>query len=135
MLTKKAKYALNALVHIAREGKEQSVGTDEIAAANNIPRKFLEGILTDLVKSGILSSRKGKGGGYSLRRAPEEVKLVEILRMFDGAIGLIPCVTYQYYKPCEECEDPETCKIRFTFKELRDINVQFMKEHSLQDFL
>ncbi len=135
MLTKRVKYALNALTFIARNTDKSFVRSDEISESQRIPVKFLESILTELVKSGILGSKKGKNGGYFLLRNAHDVQLVEIMRMFDGAIGLIPCVTYQYFKPCEDCEDVETCKIRKVYKDLRDLNVEFLKGKSLADIL
>ncbi|MGC6414841.1 MAG: RrF2 family transcriptional regulator [Bacteroidia bacterium] len=138
MLTKKAKYALNALVFLAkREVKHAGVPitSAQIAKENNMPSKFLEGILSDLKKASILRSIHGKGGGYLLQKKPNEIQMVDIIRMFDGAVGLIPCATYTYFQPCEECEDVENCKIRWTFKELRDQTVEFMKDKTVADLI
>lgn len=135
MITKKVKYAFDALVFIAKNTTEAFITTEEISQKKGIPLKFLEAILTELVKSGILGSKKGKNGGYFLQKPSNEVQLVEIMRLFDGAIGLIPCVTYKYFKPCDDCEDVETCKIRSVYKELRDINVEFLKGKSLADLI
>ena len=135
MLTKKAKYALNALTFIAKNSDKKVLRAEEISFQNHIPRKFLESILTDLTKVGILGSKKGKSGGYYFLKNPDEVMLVDVIRLFDGAIGLIPCVTFQYFEPCEECVDPDTCKIRWTFKELRDLTVEYLKGKSILDLL
>lgn len=136
MLTKKAKYALNALVYLSRSDNSDAPKTAErIAQDNNIPKKFLESILGDLKKVGILSSVHGKGGGYVMRKRPEDISMVEIIRMFDGAVGLIPCATHQFFEPCSECKDVESCKIRWTFKELRDINVEFLKDKTIADLI
>ncbi len=135
MLTKKAKYALNALVFIAKNKEKRFLRTEEISVENHIPRKFLESILTDLTKVGILGSKKGKNGGYYFIKNPEEVMLVDVVRLFDGAIGLIPCATYQFFEPCEECLDVESCKIRWTFKELRDLTVEYLKTKSISDLI
>lgn len=135
MLTKKAKYALNALVFIAENQLNGHVNSERIAQHTQLSRKFLETILNDLKKHGILSSIKGKHGGYLLQKQPNEIHLVEIIRLFDGAIGLIPCATHQFFQPCKECKDVDTCKIRFTFKELRDLNVEFLKNKTLSDIL
>lgn len=135
MLTKKAKYALNALVFIAGSPEKRVWRAEEISLENHIPRKFLESILTDLTKVGILGSKKGKSGGYYFLKSPSEVMLVDVIRLFDGAIGLIPCVTHQFFEPCEECLDPNTCKIRRSFKELRDITVDYLKNKSISDLL
>ena len=138
MLTKKAKYALNALTFLAKNQQNRDpkpLTAKYIATENNIPQKFLESILSDLKKTGVLSSIHGKGGGYLLRKNPQEIPLVDIIRMFDGAVGLVPCATHQFFEPCKECLDVETCKIRWMFKELRDINVAFLKDKTLQSLL
>jgi hypothetical protein len=136
VLTKKAKYALNALVYLSNNATENiPITAFKIAQDNDISQKFLESILIEMKKVGLLGSMHGKGGGYYLRRSPNEIQLVEIIRMFDGAVGLIPCVTHQFFEPCKECKDIETCKIRFTFKELRDLNVEFLKKRTLKDLL
>ena len=115
MLSKKAKYAINALVCLARNPEGIPVRIRDIAESENIPQKFLEAILLDLRNAGILGSRKGKGGGYFLLKNPEEVNLATVVRIFDGAIALVPCVTYVYYQRCDECKDEETCGIRDAF--------------------
>ena len=135
VLTKKAKYALNALSFIAQQDLNHPQTAATIAKENNIPLKFLESILSELKKNGTLKSIHGKGGGYLLRKSPYEIRIVDILRLFDGAVGLIPCTTHQYFEPCLECKDIEACKIRWMFKELRDINVAFLKEKSLADLI
>ncbi len=135
MLTKKAKYALNALVFIAENQLNGLVTSERIAQHTQLSRKFLETILNDLKKQGILSSIKGKQGGYQLQKPPQDIHLVEIIRLFDGAIGLIPCATHQFFQPCKECKDVETCRIRFTFKELRDLNVEFLKNKTLKHLI
>ena len=138
MLTKKAKYALNALTFLAKNQQNNDpkpLTAKYIATENNIPQKFLESILSDLKKTGVLSSIHGKGGGYLLRKNPQEIPLVDIIRMFDGAVGLVPCATHQFFEPCKECLDVETCKIRWMFKELRDVNVAFLKNKTLHSLL
>jgi Rrf2 family protein len=135
VLTKKAKYALNALVFIAENQLNGLVTSERIAQHTQLSRKFLETILNDLKKQGILSSIKGKQGGYQLQKPPQDIHLVEIIRLFDGAIGLIPCATHQFFQPCKECKDVETCRIRFTFKELRDLNVEFLKNKTLKHLI
>jgi Rrf2 family protein len=136
VLTKKAKYALNALVYLSHDDNNDAPKTAaRIAKDNNIPKKFLESILGDLKKVGILSSIHGKGGGYLMRKRPEDISMVEIIRMFDGAVGLIPCATHQFFEPCLECKDVESCKIRWTFKELRDVNVEFLKGKTIGDLI
>ncbi len=138
MLSKRSKYAINALVYLARQAQadpDRKVQVSEISEHQSIPRKFLESILLDLKNNGILGSKMGRGGGYYLRKDPEEVNLAEIHRIFDGAIGLLPCVTYQYYEKCEECVDEETCGIRDAILSVRNKTVEILKENTLQHIL
>lgn len=138
MLSKKSKYAINALVYLARQSAQDTdhkVQISEISEAQNIPRKFLESILLDLKNNGILGSKMGRGGGYYLRKEPSEVNLADIHRIFDGAIGLLPCVTYQYYERCEECMDEETCGIREAILEVRNKTVEILKKNTLEAIL
>lgn len=107
----------------------------DISQTCNIPRKFLEGILLDLKKAGILGSKQGKGGGYSLRRKPADVNLAEIVRLFDGAIAALPCATYKFYEPCDECEDEETCAVRHAFLAIRNATVELLKADTLESLL
>jgi Rrf2 family protein len=135
MLSKKAKYALNALVYLARNYEKGPILISEISEEEHIPKKFLENILLDLRNAGILSSKKGRGGGYYLLRPPEDVNMADVIRMFDGALALLPCVTYKYYERCEECKDEETCGIRRVIKEVRDQTVNILKNNSLADII
>lgn len=132
MLSKKTKYAINALVYLAKQPTKQPVLISEIARHENIPKKFLETILLDLRNAGFLNSKKGKGGGYYLIKHPSEVNLAEIVRYFDGAIGLLPCVTHKYYEKCEECEDEKTCGIRHAFLIIRNETVELLKKDTLE---
>ncbi len=131
MISKKAKYAIVALVHLAKRPDNSPVVIRDIAVAENIPQKFLEAILLDLRKAAILASRKGKGGGYYLLKSPEEINLADVMRLFDGPIALLPCVTHQYYERCEECKNEATCGIREVFVRLRSVTVDLLKGASL----
>ncbi len=126
---------MNALVHLAREWGKGPVLISTIAREENIPQKFLESILLELKNAGILISKRGKQGGYLLRRDPSDVNMAEVLRQFDGAIGLLPCVTYHYYERCAECKDEEACAIRAAFQQVRDASVEIFKQHSLKDLV
>jgi Rrf2 family protein len=134
MLSKKSKYAIHALVYLARMEKGP-VLISEIAEQQHIPKKFLEAILLDLKNAGILRSKKGKGGGYYLIRSPEEVNLAEVVRLFEGAIALLPCVTHKYYEPCVECVDENVCGIRDVFTEVRNETVNMLKKSTLQEII
>lgn len=113
----------------------QKVQIQQIAEHQNLPKKFLESILLDLKNMGILRSKMGRGGGYYLNRQPEDVNLAEVHRHFDGAIGLLPCVTYQYYEKCDECIDEKTCGIRHALLEVRNSTVEILKKNTLLKIL
>lgn len=135
MLSKKAKYAIIALIHLAKKYEQGPVQIGTIAEEERIPKKFLEAILVDLKNSGILTSQRGKFGGYYLIKNPEDVHLAQIMRLFDGPIAFIPCVTYVYYEPCSECKDEETCAIRKVFKDVRDATVDILKIATLAQMI
>lgn len=135
MLSKKAKYAINALVFIAKHKDVQPISVSRISEAQNIPLKFLESILSELKNARIVNSKKGKYGGYSLNHPPEEIHMAMIMRLFDGAIGLLPCVTYQFYERCEECIDEETCGIRQVTLEVRNETVKRLKAATLAEII
>jgi Rrf2 family protein len=135
MLSKKAQYSILALVRLAKDYNHGPVLISAISETERIPKKFLETILLDLKQFGILASKKGKGGGYYLIKKPEEINLADVIRYIDGAIALIPCVTYKYYQPCEHCKDEATCGIRSVIKEVRDETVKFLKSFSIADIL
>ena len=135
MLSKKAQYSILALVKLSKEYNNGPILISNIAKTERIPRKFLETILFDLKQMGILASKKGKGGGYFLIKKPEEINLADIIRHIDGAIALIPCVTYKYYQPCQHCKDEITCGIRSIVKDIRDETVNILKKISLADIL
>jgi Rrf2 family protein len=120
MLSKKCKYAIHALIYLAERYQEGPVHIQEIAEKRNIPKKFLEAILLELRNAKILHSKKGKGGGYYLYQKPADVNLMEIIRLMDGAIALLPCVSINYYERCEECRSEKTCGIRDAFLKVRD---------------
>lgn len=132
MISKKSKYAINALVHLGRKYGDGPTLISTIAEEENIPQKFLEAILLELKNDGILGSKKGKGGGYYLRKDPENVNLAQVLRLFDGAIALLPCVTFKFYERCEECKDEETCSIREAFLKVRNETVKIFKSQTLK---
>lgn len=131
MLSKKSKYAIHALVYLAERYGKGPVQIGEIAETQHIPKKFLEAILLELRNAKILHSKKGKGGGYYLYKKPEEVNLTEVIRLMNGAIALLPCVSLNYYESCEECIDEKTCTIRSTFMSVRDETLRVLTESNL----
>lgn len=134
MLSKKCKYAVHALVHMAKTPKEKFLIKD-ISDACCVPKKFLEAILLDLKRAGVLGSKQGKGGGYFMRREPSEVNLAEVVRLFDGAIAAVPCATFKFYERCTECVDEETCAVRDAFLQVRNATVEMLKASTLEDLV
>lgn len=135
MISKKTKYAINALVYLAKRKDEGPILISDIAEAERIPQKFLEAILLDLKKAAILSSKKGKGGGYYLLKDPNEVNLADVMRLLDGPIALLPCVSYLYYERCDECKDEETCGQRDVFLEVRNKTLDTLKQATLTEII
>lgn len=135
MLSKKAKYGLRALLLLAREHGKGPVLIADLARSESIPKKFLELILLDLKNHGVLQSKKGKGGGYSLGKVPEAISLGHVIRVLDGPLAPIPCVSQTAYLKCEECKDETTCGIRIVMKEVRDATARILDGTSLADVL
>ena len=135
MLSKRAKYAIQAMIRLAKEKDNGPLVIGEISEREHIPKKFLESILLELKNAGYVNSRKGRRGGYYLIKDPDAINMADIHRIFDGAIALLPCVTYQYYERCEECQDEKTCAIRSAIKEVRDATVNIMKRYTLKELV
>jgi Rrf2 family protein len=135
MLTNKAKYALKAALYLARRESEGSVLIAEIAASEKIPKKFLESILLTMKNRGILVSRKGRGGGYALARPSSQVSFGEIVRMMDGPLAPVPCVSVTAYHACDECPSEEGCEIRRVMQRVRDAISEILDATSLADVL
>lgn len=134
-LTQKAKYALKALVYLAKEYEKGPVLITKIAESENISRKFLELILLELKNHGVLQSKKGRGGGYWLARPPEDIYLGAVIRVFEGALAPLPCASKRYYRRCEECTDEATCEVRAVMLEVKKVTLKVLDTTSLQDTL
>lgn len=120
MLTYKTRYAMLAMTRLARENGNGNLQINQIATSESIPKRFLESILLELKKNGYLGSKLGKNGGYFLVKKPEDINLLEIVRLFEGTIALLPCTSEKYYEPCLQCKDEISCTIRITFKDIRE---------------
>jgi Rrf2 family protein len=120
MLSKKAKYALQAMILLAREFDKEPVLIADLARQGRIPKKFLEMILLDLKNHGLLRSKKGRGGGYALARDPQSITMGQVIRIVDGPLAPVPCVSEMAYGRCTECTDERTCGIRMVMKDVRD---------------
>ncbi len=133
MLSKKTKYGLKALTYIARRGEDTPVQVGEIAKAEFIPQKFLESILLSLRKSGILGSKKGKHGGYYLRKEPSEILMTEVMRILEGPIAMVSCVSLNYYEPCDDCPDEALCSVNKLMIQVRDSTLNVFRNTTLAD--
>jgi len=131
MLTQKTRYSMLALVRLAKEFGKGTLLINEIAESEKIPKRFLESILLELKNNGYLGSKLGKNGGYYLIRKPEEINLLEIVRLTEGSIALLRCTSVKYYEPCDHCKDETTCAIRGTFKDIRDFTFSKLEKTSL----
>ena len=134
MISKKAKYAIKALKVLTEEYGKGPVLISYISAKENIPKKFLEAILLELRNHGILQSQKGKGGGYLLRVDPGRVNLAQVLRVIDGPIAPTPCVSFNFYVKCDDCDDEVTCALRPIMEQVRDANLSVYANTTLLTF-
>lgn len=135
MLSHKSKYALKALLVLAKEYGQGPVLIADISRREGIPRKFLELILLELRNQGMLQSKKGKGGGYFLARPPQQIRLGEALRVLEGPMAPLPCVSRTAYRRCEECRDERICGIRIVMKDVRDATARILDSTTLADVL
>ncbi len=134
MLSKKTKYGLKALSYLAKQDKNVPVLISDISESENISKKFLESILLTLKKSGILSSKKGKGGGYYLLKNPNEIKIATIIRLLEGPIAMLPCVSLNYYEKCDDCKSEERCSLNILMAEVRDSTLKILENKTLANF-
>jgi Rrf2 family protein len=135
MLSNKAKYALKALRFLATEQGKGPILISNIAKHEEIPRKFLEQILLELRKEGVLYSKIGKGGGYILLKNPKEITLFKVIRIIDGPLAPTPCASVTAYHACNECKDVETCEIRVIMREVRDATVKILENKTVADLV
>ena len=131
MLTRKSKYGVKAMLFLAQQSARRPVLIADMAEREQLPKKFLEAILLELKRHGLLGSKKGKGGGYFLGRDPSEITLGQVIRILDGPLALIPCVSQTAYMKCDECVDEQTCGIRLVMKEVRDATAHILDNTSL----
>ncbi len=135
MLSRKTKYGLKALTYIAKQPVKETVLIQEIADAENISKKFLESILLSMRKAGFLGSKKGKGGGYYLIKTPKDVKMASVIRVLEGPIALLPCVSLNFYEHCSDCPTEEECAIHKLMIEVRDQTLKVLENKTLADII
>jgi Rrf2 family protein len=132
MLSKKTQYGFKALSYLAKHCKEGPVLISDIAKTKKIPLKFLENILLELRRGGILESKKGKGGGYYFKIPPATIKLATIMRLLDGPIALLPCVSLHFYEKCKNC-DEQHCGLHDVMIQVRDANLRILEKKTIAD--
>jgi len=132
MLSQKSRYGLRALVELARVGPEQQLTASELALRADAPRKFLEAILLELARRNLIHSRRGKFGGYILARHSDEISFADVIRVIDGPLALVPCVSQTAFRKCDDCPDLETCSLRPALRMARDATAAVLEAYSLQ---
>ena len=133
MLAQKTRYALRSLLYLAEKSAGDQVQLARIADTQRIPPKYLELIMLDLKKAGMVISTRGPRGGYLLAREPSEISFGEIVRTMEGPIALVPCASVNFYAPCGDCHDEGTCAIRRAFATLRDQSAKLLEGISLAE--
>jgi len=135
MISQKAKYALRALAALARANDRVPMLIADIAEQQNIPKKFLEQILLDLKHRGLVRSKRGKDGGYLLLKPAHEITFGEILRMIDGPIAPLPCLSQTAYRKCDDCLSEAECEIRHVFARVADATREVLFSSTIADTL
>ena len=134
MLSKKPQYAFRALTTLARHQGKGPLPISKIVQEHPMSVKFLETILLELRKNDILGSRKGKGGGYFLLRPPEEISLAQIIRILDGPIAPLKCVSLNFYERCDDCNEV-SCGLNKLMLEVRDAKLKVLDNRTLRDLI
>ncbi|HLK31308.1 MAG TPA: Rrf2 family transcriptional regulator [Puia sp.] len=132
MLSKKTQYAFQALMYLAQKKDNEPVLIAEISKKKRIPLKFLENILLELRKAGILESKKGKGGGYYFAKNPKDIQLATVMRLLDGPISLMSCVSLYFYEKCKNC-DEKNCGLHNAMIQVRDANLRILEKKTIAD--
>ena len=135
MLSKKTKYGIKALTFLAKRGNNSPVQIEVISKNENISQKFLETILLTLRKNGFLGSKKGKGGGYYLLKNPKDINMAAVMRILEGPIALVPCVSLNFYEKCDDCPDENACSVHRLMIEVRDSSLNIFNNRTLADLI
>lgn len=135
MLSKKTKYGLKALTFLAKQDNKEPIPIADIAEHENISQKFLESILLTLRRTGYLGSKKGKGGGYYLIKDPSEIPMTTVMRVLEGPIAMVSCVSLNFYEQCEDCPDEQSCSVHKLMLKVRDSALEVYRNTTLADLL
>ena len=134
MLSKRSQYALRALGYLTEKYKDGPVLISDIARKKKIPLKFLENILLELKKIDVLDSKKGKGGGYFLKKNPKNIRVADVIREVNGPIAMLPCVSLYFYERCKDC-DEKHCALHDIMIEVRDATLGILEKRTLVDLI
>jgi Rrf2 family protein len=135
VLSQKTRYALKALLELAMVADGVRLSSAAISTRRNIPVKFLEAILSELKRDGLVRGQRGRSGGYQLAKSPESISFGEVVRLMEGPLALIPCVSVSQYHRCLDCDDNRNCEVRKVFRAVRDSTAQILDCWSLADAL
>jgi Rrf2 family protein len=133
MISQKARYAFKALLALTRAGEGRSLQTREIAAVERIPQSFLEQILIVLKRAGLVGSRRGPEGGHFLIKDPAAITFGQVLRLIDGPVAPLPCLSRTAYRRCEDCTDEATCGVRKVFGNAYDATLEVLERTTVAD--
>jgi Rrf2 family protein len=133
VLTNKGKYGLKAMVHLAGLEPNALAQAADIAESNSISKKFLDHILTELRRAGLVYSKKGKGGGYALARPAHDIRVGSIVRALDGPLAPIPCASVTAFRRCDDCADLKTCAVRLIMVESRNAIANVLDNRTLAE--
>lgn len=135
MLTKKGKYGLKALIHLAQLAPGETAFVADVASQNNISKKFLDTILLEMRNAGLLRSKKGPGGGYALSKPASEIFIGQAIRVLDGPLAPIRCASKTAFEPCDDCDHPEDCQIRAAMTDVRDAIANILDGMTLDELV
>ncbi len=133
MLSQKAKYAIKALITLAKAPYNHLVQARDIATSQKIPKKFLDLIFFELRRHGLIQSNRGRDGGYRLAQPADRISIAQIVRAVDGALAPLPCASVRFYRRCDDCEDEKTCEVRHMMREVRDAASAILDNTSLAE--
>jgi Rrf2 family protein len=133
MLSQKTRYALKALLELSGLPPEARLSSSAIAARRSIPVKFLEAILVELKRDGLVRGQRGRGGGYQLAQSADAISFGAVVRLMEGPLALLPCVSETQYRRCNDCTDERQCELRKVFRELRDSSAAILDSRTLGD--
>jgi len=133
VISKRTKYGLKALAYLADQDRDRPVLIAEIAEAEKISHKFLESILLELKRNGLLGAKRGKGGGYYMLKSPEEISVATVYRLLEGPIAWLPCVSLNFYEKCTDCESEAKCRLHSTMLEVRDSILEVVENKTIAD--